>query len=377
MLTVLYVTYSSDLYGSTQSLYYLIRSVGKEIKPIVLFPNDGPAVELFKNEGIECLAIPYLTVFSKPTKEYKKDVVLHPWRMRLVKIVRYDLRTILYLKKYLKGRKIDIVHTNNSLVSFGKMLSFFFCAKHVWHIREQMHQSPNRVVFGGLSHLKRMMNKADVRVFVSDSCRKWWGLKDNNTYVLFDAVRSVEDCCYEPNKQPYFLFCAGYILKAKGVERAVRAYGISELMHESIGLKVVGEWKEEGLAHEMKALAKSFKCEDSVEFIPFQKDVKSLFSHAMAFINPSENEGMGRTTAEAMFFGCPVVGLASSGTLDLVSHGKTGYLFHTVEECAEIMKKVCHENQEEIILSAQEFVKQNLSVECYGERLMKIYLSVL
>ena len=382
MLTVLYVTNAPDLYGSNQSLYYLLRSIGKEINPIVLFPSKGPAVKLFESQGIECLVYPYITVFIKSFRKFIKDKdFIRPWRFRFIKYIskyiRYDIYSIMRLKKHLDGRKIDIVHTNNSFISFGTLLSLLLRAKHVWHIREQMHPTSHQVIFGGLPRLKRMMNKADARVFVSDSCRKWWGLKEKQSYVLFDAVRSIEDCCYEPNKQRYLLFCSGYIIKEKGIEKAVEAYGISGLANEGIGLKVVGYCRDEGLKQRVIVEAKNFGCDSSIEFITFQKDVKPLFQNAMAFINPSENEGMGRTTVEAMFYGCPVVGLASGGTMDLIRHEETGYLFHTVEECAELMNKVSHESQEKLIWRAQEFVRHELSVEGYGEKLLRVYHSVL
>jgi glycosyltransferase involved in cell wall biosynthesis len=60
-----------------------------------------------------------------------------------------------------------------------------------------------------------------------------------------------------------------------------------------------------------------------------------------------------------------------------VKDGETGYLFNTVEECADLMRKVCTTDQDDIILSAQEFAKQNLSIEKYGSRIMEVYNSVL
>ena len=105
--------------------------------------------------------------------------------------------------------------------------------------------------------------------------------------------------------------------------------------------------------------------------------MKAFFAQAKAYINPSVNEGMGRTTAEAMFYGCPVIAHASGGTLDLVRDGETGYLFNTVEECAELMRKVCIADQEEMILRAQEFARENLSIDNYGKKLLEVYNSVL
>ncbi len=63
--------------------------------------------------------------------------------------------------------------------------------------------------------------------------------------------------------------------------------------------------------------------------------------------------------------------------MDLVRDGETGYLFNTVEECAELMRKVCTTDQEDIILRAQEFAKQNLSIENYAPKIMEVYNLVL
>jgi hypothetical protein len=63
--------------------------------------------------------------------------------------------------------------------------------------------------------------------------------------------------------------------------------------------------------------------------------------------------------------------------MDLVKDGETGYLFNTVEECAELMRKVCTTNQEDIVFRAQEFAKQNLSIEKFGSKIMEVYNSVL
>jgi hypothetical protein len=41
------------------------------------------------------------------------------------------------------------------------------------------------------------------------------------------------------------------------------------------------------------------------------------------------------------------------------------------------MRKVCTTDQDDIILRAQEFAKQNLSIEKYGSRIMEVYNSVL
>ena len=386
MITVLFVNSNVFLGGDTWSLGYLIESLKDEIKPIVLLrEKDSPSFDFFNSRGVECIVYPYLMLYNPciPPFWYKvKNVALHPWRARIFKRLRYELFCALYVKKKLAGRKVDLIHTNRAPIGIGSLLAKMLNAGHVWHIREYMYyEGFQGELTVGLPRLKKLINKAEARIVVSNPCRDWWNLKEENTWTLWDAVRSINDCCYEKMKQPYLLFCSHWINKAKGAGKVVAAYGMSGLFnstdtHSVIRLKLVGSCEDE-YKNELLTLAESYGCKEYVDFIPEQKDVKPFFAKAMAFINPSVNEGMGRTTAEAMFFGCPVIAHASGGTLDLIKDGKTGYLFNTVEECAELMKAVCATDQEEVILRAQEFVKQNFSVENYGKKVMEVYNSVL
>lgn len=141
-------------------------------------------------------------------------------------------------------------------------------------------------------------------------------------------------------------------------------------------LKLVGNC-ELGYKQLLMQTIQEYNLWENVEFVPCQTDVKPLFKHATAYIMASEYEGLGRVTGEAMFFGCPVIAFASGGTLDLVKQGETGYLFYTIDECAELIKRVCKTSQEEIILRAQEFAIKNLSQEAYGPKVMEVYNSLL
>jgi glycosyltransferase involved in cell wall biosynthesis len=125
------------------------------------------------------------------------------------------------------------------------------------------------------------------------------------------------------------------------------------------------------------ATALEYGVADKIDFVSCQTNVKPWFAQATAFIMASQCEGLGRVTAEAMFYGCPVIARAAGGTLDLIKDGVTGYLYGTIKECAQLIQKVCKENQEKIILKAQEFAVNNLSQEVYGPKIMEVYNSVM
>lgn len=382
MITVLFLSNSGgETNGAAQSLFDLIESVKEVVKPIVFIKSQGDVYDFFVSHGIECYVCTPSIVLG-----YKRSwfhYLFHPWHLRFIKNYRQVRTMVRLVKDKISVNKIDIIHTNTSTVCSGYFLSRVLKTKHIWHIRENLdlRYLPGELIYSW-SRIKQMMNKADARIVISNPCCQHWGLKENNTWMIWDAVRSVKDCCYIKTKQPYILFCSQCITEAKGASRAVTAFGLSGLFashvdaNVTIRLKMIGNCPEDYKSN-LLAIADGFGCAGFIDFIPAQKDVKPYFAHALAFVNPSVNEGLGRTTAEAMFFGCPVIAYASGGTLDLVKEGETGYLFNTVEECSELLRKVCTSEQEEIILRAQEFAKQNLSIENYGKKIMAVYNSVL
>ena len=364
--------------GSTRSLLAMIESLQDAVKPIVLFMYPGIAYEVFRKQGIECIVFPYIKLHLFPQKYTWKQRLRHPSHFRIVTLYRVEKACVKNVKEYLGDRHIDIVHSNYSSLLIGRELSVALKAKHVWHIREFLEKGvhvPNRP-FGGYTLLKALINRADARIVISRPVMAHWGFKKKNTWIIPPAVAKASDCCYYPDKEPYILFCSYFITKSKGAFDTIEAFGKSGLNKEGIRLSYVGNCPEE--VHDgIMQVAKRYGCEDSVDFHPCQDDVKPFFAHAKAFVMGSTNEGLGRVTAEAMFYGCPVIARDSGGTRDLVRDRETGFLFRSEDECAALLKEVCNSTPAAIIGQAQALAVKNLSLEAYGPLLMKVYNSVL
>ena len=378
MVSVLYICPDPIMGGSTQSLLDLIESVKDYVKPVVLFVREDIASKTFRDRGIECITCPFVRLHFFAQKSSWKEILRHPRRIRFIQLPYLESKCVKFVKKYLGNRSIDIVHSNYSSILIGYELSKALKAKHVWHIREFLEKGvhvPNRP-YGGYTLLKALINKADARIVISHQAEAHWGFKQENTWVVFDAVAKASECCYLPEKKPYLLFCSYHITKAKGALLAVDAYGKSGLSKEGIKLTFMGHC-EEDMSAEIMEVAKNHGCADSIVFLPCQESVKLFFAEAKAFIMASTNEGLGRVTVEAMFYGCPVIAKDSGGTKDLVEDQKTGYLFRTADECATLMRQVCLQPQETLIREAQDFAVTNLSIEVYGPRIMQVYDSVL
>lgn len=372
-LSILYICPDDSLGGSSRSLLDLIRSTRAEVAPVVLFAKKGLAYEEFKKNGIESIVHPYIRLHQVSTWE---NVIIHPWRSLLVHVFTYDVACVRYIKKYFKGRKIDIVHSNFSPTYIGVWLSKVLHAKHVWHVREFIDLDFHYKVYGGLKLLRWFVNKADARVAITTAIRNHWQMPIENTWVILNAIRSQKDMCYMPQKEKYVLYSAFYLSDLKGARVAIEAFARSGVATNGFTLMMMGNCDDE-YRQSLIDTARKHSVENAIKFIGCQSNVKPYFIKASAYVMSSEFEALGRVTGEAMFYGCPVVAHATGGTLDLIKHGVTGYLYDTIDECAVYVKKVCATNQEKIILQAQEFAFNNLSQEVYGPKIMEVYKKVL
>ena len=374
-INVLYVCIDSSLGGSTASLFNLIESVRKEVNPIVLFPEEGVGKDYFEKHGIECWVYPYIKLYVFE-KNRLLDVWKHPWRYHYIKKIRIDHNCYKFVKGKLEGRSIDIVHTNTSPNDIGVLLAKKLHAKHVWHIRECMDARTQFVMWGGLRRLMKLVNHADARIAISSYVKEHWKMRNENTFVLHDAIASEDEVADIRLKKKYVLFVSWYLNEEKGTRNCIEAFGKSGLQDEGYKLLLVGNC-EEDFHMTLMDMAKEVCCEDAIVFIPCQKELMNYYAEASAFVMASRYEGLGRVTAEAMLYGCPVIAHASGGTLDLVKDRETGYLFNTVEECAALLRKVCSSDNEQMIMRAQIFAKDNLTQEVYGPRIMEVYRKVL
>lgn len=370
-IIILYICIDSSLGGSTASLYNMIDSIRDNVEPIVLFPEKGVGYEHFINHGIESYICPFvrLQVFNHNTliSEWK-----HPWRWHIIKKWRYDYRCLRYVRKILAGRKVDIVHSNTSPNDIGVLLSRKLHAKHVWHVREFCDLDFHFDIYRGIPRLRKLINQADARIAISTAIKEHWQMPDENTWVINNAIRKKSDACYIPQKEKYLLLSSYYLSESKGARFAIKAFGLSGMAKDGYRLKLMGNCSDE-YKEVLSKTASEYKVLDSTDFVACQKYVKPYFAKASAYIMASECEALGRVTGEAMFYGCPVIAHATGGTLDLVKDRETGYLFDTVEECAKLIRKVCTEPQESMILRAQEFAVNNLSQQVYGPKIMEVY----
>jgi trehalose synthase len=88
-------------------------------------------------------------------------------------------------------------------------------------------------------------------------------------------------------------------------------------------------------------------------------EVNAFQVHSQAVLQKSIREGFGLTVTEALWKGRPVVAGAVGGICDQIEDGKTGYLVHSVEECAEAVIRILDDPEAARVLArnGKEFVR--------------------
>lgn len=372
---VLYICVDPSLGGSTSSLYNMIDGLRDYVDPIVLFSEKGVGYDFFISHNIESYIYPFIRLHEYK-KNKLKNIWKRPWRWHHFQKLKNEYQCLSFIKQVLAGRKIDIVHTNTSPNDIGVILSSKLHAKHVWHVREFLDLDFHWDIYGGIPRLRKLINHADARIAISTAIKNYWQMPNDNTWVINNAIRKKSDACFEKKKDKYILFVSYFLTEHKGTRFTIEAFALSGMAKEGFRLCLMGNCDEE-YYQSLRETARALGVLSNIDFIPCQADVKPYFSHATAYIMASECEAFGRVTAEAMFFGCPVIARATGGTLDFVKNEETGYLFTTQHECAEFIKKVCSEDQQDLIHKAQDYAINNLSQEVYTPKVLEVYNSII
>lgn len=129
-----------------------------------------------------------------------------------------------------------------------------------------------------------------------------------------------------PRKAFLFVY-AGRLHRHKGLATLLDAWRHLVAMEKSGHLVLVGENSPNlGVEAELKQYVARHLLGDMVTFTGRRADVLPYLQSADAFVLPSQREGLSISLLEAMAVGLPAIGTKTSGTVELIQQGRSGYL---------------------------------------------------
>jgi len=361
---ILYISNEDrSLGGSSLSLKAMLDALGEDVEPVILFREDGPACNFFRQNGYNCMVVPFnrgtfnhhgLSMALRFLPHLFADAIL---RRRCIKKVIDEI-----------GRPA-LVHSNSGTVDIGLDIARKAKVPHVWHIREYLDLGLHQRPFPSWKSWKRKLKLSDTVIAISPGLLKHLGTGSNGI-CLPDAVLSAKDAVLKEKKEPYILFLAGNISELKRPEEALQIFAGAGL--PGYTLKFAGGI-ETAMKDKLEALADNLGVGKRIEFVPFVSDVRGILSYASALLVCTEYEGMGRVAIEAMFCGCPVIARGSGGSADVLEGGLLGRLYTNAGKASLMLEEVCNTLPENQLRSAQSEAVRKYSIENYGKKILEIY----
>ena len=325
-MNIMYIAHEQDLKGSGLCMIEIVKymiSMGHNVW--VLLPKDskpkGCLEETLKILGANILLTQkiYQWVHSKKTFKYF-------W------FIKHNIRNYilaLNIARQLKSIKIDIVHTNTSVIDLGVYLSKRLKAKHIWHFREFITAINKKFLFPKRDI--RFINKnSDAVIFTSEILANEYKNKISNSLmnVIYNGIDFEEQKTEKTIKTDniFNLLITGNLCELKNQKEAILA--VSELKKRKINnicIYIAGD----GDQLDLKNIVKSKQIENNVKFLGFVSDMKSLRNNIDIELVCSKTEGFGRVTIEAMASGIAVIVSDSelSATREIINDKINGLLY--------------------------------------------------
>jgi len=302
-------------------------------------------------------------------------------------IMRPILNRISYLKlkKYIDFKKIDIIHTNNTLISFGAFLHKKLNIPHIWHIREFL--VFNRVMKPIIHRLPQYIcNNSSMAITVSSKLQNYCisqGFDKNKIITINDGVPKPK--AFVKKKESHLnilkVVCVGAINKNKGQHTIIDAISkIPKEMQEHFSIDFWGDGLEQDIVSIQKHI-ESTSLSSLIHLRGYSNNITEILSNYDIGIQPSLTEGFSRVTVEYMLAHLCVIATRETSENEPIVNEKNGYLYTACnsEELAKIMITL-YENQSIIYClgkQAQTDALENYCMDSNISKLTDVYKKVL
>lgn len=376
-INVLYVTHDTNLYGSNQSLLYLIKElrVKHNVDPIVLAPGRGELIQKLEKENIKYIVVKYClwqAVYKTGFRFIVKAVLRRT----------QNLLAWIKVKKAIKGIAIDLVHSNSSVIEIGAKCAMWLNKPHVWHIREFGQEDWGMKYIYSPQYVQKRYSTANILVTVSKGIEAKFRKEypDCKVRTIYNGIPLEKFTPQMRCKKDEVNFChVGYISAAKNQIQVLEA---CKILRDKYNLKFkmnfIGSGDGDYYEKFLNYIAQN-NLSPYVKLWGFQEHIEEVLPLMDVGIMSSKMEGFGRVTVEFMLAGMPVIGFAAGGTKELIENEVTGFLYYTLDDLVKYML-LLHQNAEMVSQmgeSAYLHAKSNFTAEKNADSIYKVYENIL
>lgn len=339
-------------------LKYLISN---EYKIYIVAPKDE-FVEKLKEMGCICIDIKLSRKGVNPLEDLKLTYSLYKIYKEISPdiIFNYSIKPIIYGSIAAKMAKIPSIAVN---IGLGYTFINKNLISKISHFLYKISlRFPIRVWF---------INEDDRNEFVSRNFVEY-----NKTLVL--PSEGIDTEYFSPinieNNKIIFLLIAR-MLWDKGIKEYYEAAKIIKSKYDDVEFQLLGGIDLENPKGIQAEIIQNWVEEGVINYLGFQKDVRSFISKSSCVVLPSYREGKGMTLIEAGSMSKPLIATNVEGCKDIVKDNYNGFLCEVKNsvDLANVFEKFIKlsDNEREIMgISSRKFVCENFDVK----KVIKIYI---
>lgn len=378
-MKVLYILHNKSIDGSLLSFMNMVEQlVQNDIKICIVCPQELKSIKMFVNRMNAINSVIYTaTIYTSAIKRRSGIGGIYQWLKDLRWMFYYKIISRREIYAIVKNENPDIIHTNVSIIEEGSVVAKSLGIPHVWHMREYITKDYGLWIYPSFKRYCTMIKSSYV-ITITKDLQRHFGLIDNGmAQTIYNGVTSHNDVALLMPKQNYFL-CASRVSPEKRIDMAIKAFSIFYKTHSEYRLMIAGEGDERYVS-ELKQLSTACGCSDSVIFLGFKTNIRELMSQAKALIVASSNEGFGRMTAEAAFYGCIIIGHNTAGTKEIIDNvGGLPYIGDESQLCERMCQVATMPASEYLqrARNAQHKAQHSYSNESNAENVYSLYKNI-
>ena len=385
-MNILFVTHYDKLYGANRSLIDQCRGLIKSgINVFVAAPNDDTEFSReIKKTGAQFFAVGSLSKYA--TTKIRKSTLKNKIKdfAKFFFCVRDVNSNAKKLIRIIKENKIDIVHTNSSVILEGAIAAKKAKIPHILHVRECISEAYSLRYSCPRYTKKKLYGYSKKIITISHAVKDYIAplVKDKKKIqVMYDSVNLNEGLnCKTDEKQKKIFVSVGLISKQKGFHHAIDAFSkMSDKAKEQSELWIVGGG-DEAYSQVLLEQIKSNGLSDKIKLLGYRSDITNIVAGAYCGLTCSYMEGLGRTTIEYMLSGKPVIASDSGATPEIVHDGQNGliYRYGDIDELARKMEYIINNPDvaKDFGQAGKEYAEREFSEEKYTSALVYTYAKI-
>ena len=380
-MNILYISHEELLGGATLALLELIDEMllmGNNVFVTVVSKKCDLYYELKKRQ-VTIIVVRYYIWMNKKTNIFNEGKSL---LKNLINVINAKI-----ISGKIKNYKVDLIHTNTSVINFGLLISKFTKVPHIFHIREFAEKGFNVNYLFSKEKSRAFIRKYSEKIIVIsktlyDENFRYFG--EDKIMLIYDGVSS-KDLNLKggriSNLKGFNIMIVGFVSNYKRQKDAVMA--LNYLIHngyDGIKLFIVGDG-DESYINEIKDLIEKNNLKENIVLMGFHKNINELRKDINLELVCSSSEGFGRVTIEAMYNMNPVIGANNTATAELIIDKFNGLLYET-GDCVSLSGKIkyCIDNPEEGRRMGQNgyaYAMEKFTTEKNAYEIYKLYNKVL